>query len=138
MDIQYRVPALAIAVTALLGMSGCTGQAESYSDLTQAADGEKSVPDAIPDSARGNFDAESIRWIGEHEGSELWLGTAADSRGVCLLLYPDPERWVVGCTDGAVLSLNRGGAWDYHVRPDDHAPPSEAVQVSSNVYVTKR
>lgn len=135
MDKHSRLPALAIAITVLVGTSACSSQAEKYTDLTEESASEKPLPEAV---RTGSIDLESTRWVGEHEGTELWLGLAADEAGMCLAIYPDPERWVTGCSSGDEVNVSNGDGWDYRVRPDNIELPDGAVPVSHNVFVTDR
>lgn len=76
--------------------------------------------------------------MGEHEGTELWLGMEVEGAGMCLVVYPDDERWVTGCSSGHEVSLSNGDGWYYRVRPDSAELPEGAIQVSHNVFVSKR
>ncbi|GAA1162481.1 hypothetical protein [Nesterenkonia sandarakina] len=134
MEFRHQLPALTIALTALIGTSGCSEPTERYSDLTEDATSEKPLPDAIHDH---DLDPESVRWVGEHEDSELWLGLGANVGGTCLVVYPDDDRWVTGCSTGDEVSVSNGDGWDYRVRPDSAELPEGAIQVSYNVFVTR-
>ncbi|MBO0595200.1 hypothetical protein I2485_09710 [Nesterenkonia sp. E16_7] len=138
MNIRHQLPVLIIAITALIGISGCSSPADQYSDLTEDRDSNKPLPDTIRGQAVDTLDPESTRWVGEHEGTELWLGVELEGAGTCLVVYPDDERWVTGCSSGNEVSLSNGDGWDYRVRPDSAELPEGAIQVSHNVFVTKR
>ncbi|WP_157075459.1 hypothetical protein [Nesterenkonia jeotgali] len=75
--------------------------------------------------------------MGEHEDTELWLGVKAEGAGACLVVYPDDDRWVTGCSTGDEVSVSNGDGWDYRVRPDSAELPEGAIQVSHNVFVTR-
>lgn len=138
MDIPYRLPALAISIVALVGATACSHQVDNYSDLSEDSDNEKPLPDTIREEASVSLDLDSARWVGEHEGTELWLGLEADDMGICLVVYPDDERWVSGCSTAGEVIVSNGDGWDYRAHPDNADLPEGAIQVSRNVFVTQR
>jgi hypothetical protein len=129
---------LAVTATAAVGMtSGCLSQAASdpeYTDLSTESSTQKDTPVTLPDYALESFDLETIRWVGEHEGTDLWLASGLDEFSICLLAYPNETEWVGGC-GGGDMTLSGSGR-TYFVVADAATAPSNAVAISENVYTT--
>lgn len=121
--------ALAIASVALL--SGCTGQAEGFSDL----EGERNASDELPQLTDGAYDEIEVstsHYLGTHEGTSLWLARGLEAVPVCIVAYAGEGAWQVGC-GGAPTTIS-GAAGTYEVVSDGANAPSGAVKVSENVY----
>lgn len=79
------------------------------------------------------MDLETVRWLGEHDGSRLWIGAGKRPHEVCLLVYESEVDAMVACgSDSDALVINGG---DYTVVPDGVAPPAGSTAISENVYV---
>lgn len=123
------VTAILIASTALL--AGCTGQAEGFSDL----EGERTAADELPALADGAYeqvDAATSHYVGEHEGTSLWLARGLENSPVCIVAYAEEEAWQIGC-GGAPATIS-GVTGTYEIVMDGAAAPAGAVKVSENVY----
>lgn len=132
MLLHRRVVALAAGLAlAALGLTGCVS-VQHFSDL----DREPSADDAMPVAAgaweAGEIDEASVRFVGEYEGTKLWL--MKSERGLCLLQYPASREWISGCTEPAGQFGTSGPGGNFIVIPDDGYPPEGATKISENVY----
>ncbi|WP_299519172.1 hypothetical protein [uncultured Serinicoccus sp.] len=129
---QVRGWARAAALTvATLVMTSCAS-ADGFADLER----EAQSGDAPPVEADMPQDAgvlpDTSRLVGTHEGVDLGLARTSED-GVCLLMYPDEEDWVWGCTERTPLTVANGSRSFVVVRDGEEAPDG-ATQVSDNVY----
>lgn len=119
-----------IGVSALL-LAGCGGAAANYADL----DGNRAPEDALPaisEDALGDLDPETSRFLGEFDGTELWLAAAtAPTAAVCLVVMPDSGDWIAGC--GADFAIG-GPNGEFHVKPDGAPSHDHLTPLSENVY----
>lgn len=133
-----RTPkALTLAGAALLlgATSACSAAASTYADLDEAPPADKTVPADLPEYALEEFDADSVRWVGDYADTDLWLSEGSDDLAVCLLAYANADDWVGGCAgSGGTMTTGTGGGPTFFVVPDGHDAPSDATQVSNNVY----
>lgn len=106
-------------------------QQNEYADLQ----GDRETRDELPqlaDYAYDDLDVSSSRFVGEHDGTSLWLAQDLDNSTVCLVADAGDDEWIVGCGGG---STNIGGiAGLFEVVPDSVPAPEGAMQVSENVY----
>jgi hypothetical protein len=128
--------AAAATATALLALSGCaTG--EGFSDLSRKSTADDEWPSSLPEYAAENVNADSSRLVGHDGSTALYLAeSTGPGGGVCLLIYPDDENWVVGCGTNGV-SVGGCGNPTYTVRGDG-APDGDENAISENVYVGSR
>jgi hypothetical protein len=129
MSFHARVIALAAGlVLAASALTGCVG-GQTFSDLER----EPSADDALPAvNINANIDEASVRFVGEYEGTRLWL--MESDQGMCLLQYPNSREWTSGCTESAGEFGSAGPGGTFVVIPDDGYPPKGAVKISENVY----
>lgn len=121
--------ALALASIALL--SGCMAQPAMFSDLQ----GERASDDELPplaDYAYDNVDVSTSHYIGEHDGTSLWLAQGRENSTVCLVADAGENAWVVTC--GGAATKVSGVAGTFEVVVDGAPAPEGAVKVSDNVY----
>lgn len=129
-----RASAPAVVAIVALGFCSCAVSGPTYSVLAQDVQAEDALPEALPDYAGDEADLASARFVGEHDGSDLWLARAHDESRICLLAYADDDAWVLGCS-GAGEPLGIGGvAGTFKVVPDGEPGPDGAVQISENLY----
>lgn len=77
-----------------------------------------------------------MRWVGEHEGTDVWLGRGSSAGEICLFAYPGDEAWVSVCGgEGGEIRASGPDQRLYAVVPDGAASPERFVAVSRNVYV---
>ncbi|QLD11234.1 hypothetical protein [Microbacterium oleivorans] len=95
------------------------------------------LPAELPDYATEQIRLGSQRFVGEHEGTSLWLargaGEEAPGLEVCLLAYPDETNWAFGCGGADQLEL-RSVAGSFTVVPDGQTPPAGLTAITPNVY----
>lgn len=128
-------PGLAVAgLLSVLVLAGCSS-GNGYPILDRGAEAADAVPNTLPDYAGNNADLSSSRFVGEHDGTSLWLMKGNDPATVCLLAYPDADGWVIGCSDMAGQSGVGGPGTQYVYQPDFAPAPEDSIEISANVYV---
>lgn len=133
-SMRRRIPWMAAtALMTLLTLSACTAGPQ-YSDLSRAATSDDAWPSSLPKYAAANLDRGTSRLVGHDGTRSLYLASSTDPPdGVCLLIYPDNDNWVIGCgRDGLSVS---GGGHTYTVRSD--RSPDGGNAISKNVYTTR-
>lgn len=127
--------AAAIAAVTFLTLSACASGSE-YSDLNRPATADDKWPSSLPEYASNSLDPESSRLVGHDGSTALYLATSTQpSGGVCLLIYPGDENWVVGCGMNGV-TVGGGGSPTYVVEGD--GSPREGNAISENVFIEER
>lgn len=117
----------------LVAMTGCTNAGSNYSDL----DREPSAADELPlslqdDEGLGTVELDTVRSIGSHEGTSLWIAEATMPDEVCLIAVRDERAYQVAC--GSTFTLD-GPAGSFIVFPDTGGTPDGATAtISKNVY----
>ncbi|GAB3298105.1 hypothetical protein [Pseudoclavibacter terrae] len=108
--------------------------APTFADLEAGGANEKDLPSELPDNALDGADLDSARWVGEHEGTDVWLAAPVEGSlyDACILAFPDAQNWTSGCGGGVSGPDQR---W-YAIVPDGEAPPENSVALSENVYVS--
>ncbi|QCQ16449.1 hypothetical protein [Microbacterium sp. RG1] len=126
------VPPLAVAAAAL-ALAGCTNTA-GYTDLESTE--TRALPAMVTKDALAHFDLDSMRWVGEHEGTDVWLGWGRRAGEVCILFSADVDAWVTGCAGaGGQMTLSGRGPQRFVVVPDGQPAPEGFAAISHNVYV---
>lgn len=134
MRIHFRAAAAAVAALSAVTLSGCAGGGTAYAVLDREPEARDEVPADLPAYAWDDVDQATARFVGEDEGTSLWLARARDDASACLLAYADQESWVLGCGgDGASFSIG-GIAGTFTVVPDGAPAPEGMARVSENVY----
>lgn len=129
------VPGSLIVFAALL--VGCSPSGATYSVLDRAAESVDEPPSVVTDSG-DDIAASSARFVGEHEGAQLWLARSTTANGICLIVYPNSQDWVAGCTNaGGPLEVS-GPAGAFVVLPDGSPTPDGTSQLTDNVFVVTR
>ena len=125
--------ASAVACSAFL-LTGCVASGFPYAAFERDAQATDEVPAELPAYAGDSADLDTARFVGEHDGTSLWLMRGSTQTGICILAYRDEEVWPLGCISaGAPMGVG-GLAGSFTVVPDDAPAPEGAVQVSKNVY----
>ena len=107
-------------------LTGCV-QYTTYADL----EGERDAADQLPELeeyAYDSLDASTSRFVGEHDGTSLWLAKGEEAAPVCLVAQRGKD-WIVGCGD-----RTSGGPGSFEIFPDGSLIPEDATKVSENVY----
>lgn len=111
-------------------LAGCSSSGVSYALLDREAQSSDQLPEQVIDGS-ADIDPNSSRFVGDHDGADLWLARAERADTVCLVVFPNEADWVVGCgAEGGGL-----GVGDYMVVPDGSPSPDGATKLSDNVYV---
>ncbi len=88
--------------------------------LDREAEARDEVPADLPGYAWDDVDQATARFVGEGDGTFLWLARARDDAAACLLAYVDADAWVIGCGgNGAPFSIGASRArspWSPTVR----------------------
>ena len=134
MGILVRAAAATVTVLSAVALSGCTGVGAAYAVLDREAEARDEVPADLPGYAWDNVDQATARFVGEDEGTSLWLARARDDTSACLLAYADEESWVLGCGGGGALFSVGGMTGTFTVVPDGAPAPEGMTRVSENVY----
>lgn len=135
----HTTKAMMLAGAALLlgATAGCSAGASTYADLTNDPPVNKPIPTDLESQALEGFDTDSIRWVGEYGGSQLWLAAGTGDFEVCLLQYADAQEWSGSCSGGNGISSSRiGDGPQFQVVPDGQEPREGSDRVSTNVYAT--
>ncbi|MDQ0744148.1 hypothetical protein QFZ62_001456 [Clavibacter sp. B3I6] len=129
-----RTAAVAVVMLTLsLAAAGCSSPAPALSDLEADRTTDHPVPAEVTDEALAVLDPDTIRWVGEHEGTDLWLAAGKEDLDACLLVYPDGTDWSVACGGGLLQSTTAAGL-TFAVVPDGGTAPAGFEAVSQNVF----
>lgn len=126
-----------LPITLILVTSGCTSSGTGLADLDQAPTVDHPLPAELPSYATEDLDRESIRWVGEHDGADLWVASHQDDDTSCVIAYPDADDWIVGCGGGVTRAAGPDGI-TYSIVPDGMSAPDGFTAVSENVFVAPR
>lgn len=132
--------ALAVSLASLVTvvLSGCSGTTGGYAILDRPADSNDSVPSAVHDDEVDTMDLSTSRYVGENDGTQLWLGRGQDASTVCLLAYPNDESWVIGCAGPGRSTVDGSVAGRFVFQPDGYSTPEDSTAISDNVFfITK-
>jgi hypothetical protein len=124
-----------LASAALL--TGCAIGGSSYSVLDRAPEASDALPTVL-DSEDLGIDRDTARYVGERDGTRLWLARGEEDLGVCLVVFPEFGDWVAGCGGGDLALGANGQREAYLVRPDIAPAPRNAERISENVYYGER
>ncbi|RUQ07226.1 MULTISPECIES: hypothetical protein [unclassified Microbacterium] len=133
MGIHVRAAAAVVALSTV-ALSGCTSVGAAYAVLDREAGARDEVPADLPGYAWDDVDQATARFVGEDEGTSLWLARARDDASACLLAYADEESWVLGCGGGGALFSVGGMTGTFTVVPDGAPAPEGMTRISENVY----
>lgn len=123
--------AAALALASIVLLSGCTAPQDAFTDLR----GDRESRDELPQLAEYAYDDVEVstsRFVGEHDGTSLWLALGLEDSGICIVADAGEDSWVVGC-GGETIKIG-GMAGTYEVLPDAATAPEGATKVSENVY----
>ncbi|GAA2585975.1 hypothetical protein [Microbacterium binotii] len=120
-------------LAAALALAGCTSVG-SYTDLESTE--TRALPDAVTEDARANLDLDSMRWVGQYEGTDVWLARGSKAGEICIFTYPGDGAWASVCGgEGGELGVSGPDQRVYMVVPDGGDSPEGSIAVSHNVYV---
>ncbi|MBP1325450.1 hypothetical protein JOF28_000682 [Leucobacter exalbidus] len=126
------VAASALTLASVVLLTGCAGQQAPLADLA----GERTSQDELPqlsDYAYDLVNTASSKYVGEYEGTSLWLALGIDpDTQVCLIVAPGNDRWTVSC--GGIRMITSNGEHTFEVVPDGASPAESATRVSENVH----
>lgn len=126
-----RRAAAAVPLAAVLALSGCVSDLETYADLQRDREPADELP-GLPENPYESVDESSSRYIGEHDGRSLWIAEGVDDAMMCLVVVTDAADWIVGCGDGAPRVSGATGT--FGVVADGVPAPGGATMISENVY----
>ncbi len=119
---------------ALLFVSGCTATGSSYADLQAEAGSKDALPeDLVNTEFSEEFDLDTMRSVGSHEGAELWLTEGSGRDEVCLVAYIDGGGYSACSAAGSLVEMGTQEL-DFLVAPDSAGTPEGTEAISSNVY----
>lgn len=126
------LPVAVACLGVLLG--GCAWSGASYEVLDRDRQASDELPEVVA-AGSDDMDADSARFIGEHDGVEFWLARTDAPESVCLVVYPNDTDWVTGCgAYGGQLGVG-GPSGDYLLMPDGLPAPEDATKLTENVYL---
>jgi hypothetical protein len=135
MSPRRMTAATALTLSLALAAAGCSSPTPGLADLDREPTTDHPLPAAVSEDGLADVDRDSIRWVGEHEGTDLWLAAGEDARDVCLVIYPDAADWLVACGGGLVQSTTSAGL-EFAVVPDGGTAPAGLEAVSRNVFAS--
>ncbi|MGK3950967.1 hypothetical protein ACLKM7_01445 [Microbacterium sp. I2] len=128
------VPVAVACLAVLLG--GCAGSGASYAALDRDIQASDELPELVAEGST-DIDADSARYVGEHEGVEFWVARMDEPDSVCLVVYPNDTDWVAGCgAYGGKLGVG-GPSGDYLLVPDGLPAPEDTTKLTDNVYLVR-
>lgn len=129
---QLRVAALAsLALASIVLLSGCMASQDAYADLQGDRESHDELP-RLADYAYDNVDVSTSRFVGEYDGTSLWLARGLEDSSICIVAAAADDAWFAGC-GGATTKIG-GIAGTFEVIPDGARGPEGATRVSENVY----
>lgn len=130
----FKIASIAgTSLIAVFALTGCIDPGSGYAVLDRDAVATDALPADLPAYADDDLEPSSSRFVGEHDGNMLFLAKGKDPRSVCLVVYPNPTDWVIGCGGGSEFGVS-GPSGGYTVRPDG-APELELFnEVATNVF----
>lgn len=131
---MIRVLQVAGVVAASLLLAACAS-GTGYSDLDREATEADVLPTELPDDATENWDADSVRFVGEHDDVRYYVARRMDPSGTCVLSYASTTDWFGAC-GGALGVTGRGGGRTVVLAPDGSEELESGVRVGENVAVT--
>jgi len=135
MHVRHGGVVLAATVAAVV-LAGCSS-GSGYADLSPEATSRDGWPTDLPEYSTDSVDEKTSRFVGEYEGSELYLARSIEPQeGVCLLAYTDGSDWVVGCGPSG-LRVSASSERTFAVLGDG-ATSEDLQAISTNVFVIKR
>ncbi|PPF60802.1 hypothetical protein C5C13_02575 [Clavibacter michiganensis] len=131
----YRMTAVTVVALSLaLAAAGCSSPTSGLGDLDRdPTTTDHPLPPDITDEALADVDRDSLRWVGAHEGADLWLGVGEPGYDACLVIYPDGTDWLVTC-GGALMESSTSAGLKFAVVPDGGTVPAGFGAVSHNVF----
>lgn len=127
---RSRLAVLALGLTAVSLLSGCSFASTTPSVLETEREAEDEVP-ALEDESYDSIDIDSSRYVGEYEGVSLWIAKGVDSP-FCLVAVTDPaDDWMIGC--GGLPTRISGSGHTFELHPADWDTPEGMTRVSDNV-----
>lgn len=129
-----------IAITLMAGgifaLSGCTTSVGEFSDLQTERESQDELP-TLEKYAYESVDPSTSRYVGEHDGTELWIAEGTEDSSACLIADAGADSWIVSC--GGRSGVETGGiAGHFMVLPDGAFAPDNATKISENVYAWAR
>ena len=110
----------------------------SYSDLEGDSESAATLPEEV--RSDGALNADTAHFVGDHEGTQVWLSRGAEDDSVCIILAPMEGSASVACASaGSELSATNRPA-RFYVVPDGGQVPDdgENMRLSNNVYVISK
>ncbi|PKI92950.1 hypothetical protein CW368_01230 [Actinomycetales bacterium SN12] len=124
---------LTLVTSGILVFSGCSASVkDDFADLRKPHTRQDKLP-ALDEDPSETIDFSTARYLGEHEGTSLWIAEGIKASSVCLVaLFGDSEGSIsCGGTSGVAT---QGQAGSFAVIPDNGFVPDNAMKISENVY----
>lgn len=124
---------ITLVASGILAFSGCSASVkDDYADLRKSDTSEDKLP-VLDEDPIETINFSTTRYVGEHEGTSLWIGEGIEPSSICLVaLFGDSEGSIAcGGTSGVT---SHGPAGSFAVIPDGGFVPDNAMKISENVY----
>ncbi|MFJ4045233.1 hypothetical protein ACIPV2_05750 [Microbacterium sp. NPDC089987] len=124
---------ITLVTSGILAFSGCSApMKDDFADLRKSHTSEDKLP-ALDEDPSDTIDPSTTRYVGEHEGTSLWIAEGIETSSICLVaLFGDSEGSIsCGGTSGVAT---QGPAGSFAVIPDGVFAPDNAMKISENVY----
>jgi hypothetical protein len=137
------IAVLAVGFVGVLGLAGCTPAQSGYDDRASLYSAFQREPDALDTPPEGIEDSglirtpSDVRYIGEHNDTDLWL-IASGEEGTaefCLSVDSHSVGLSTACGGTGSMWIQGGDGPIYHLVPNGSAAPEGATQIFDNVYV---
>lgn len=124
---------ITLVTSGILVFSGCSASVkDDFTDLRKPHTSQDKLP-ALDEDPIETINFSTARYVGEHEGTSLWIAEGIEASSVCLVaLFGDSEGSIAcGGTSGVA---SQGPAGSFAVIPDGVPVPDNAMKISENVY----
>ncbi|MEJ6555379.1 hypothetical protein PQI51_10150 [Microbacterium esteraromaticum] len=126
---------MALIAGSIFTFSGCSTPAGQFSDLQADRTPKDELPVLAEEYAYEGVDPSTSRYVGDHDGTSLWIVEGLAESPICLVAVAGESEWFVSCGGATGVGL-KGIAGDFLALPDGALPPEKATKVSENVYAT--
>lgn len=131
MSVLRCAAAVALGLGSVTLLAGCAGQQLPYADLQVDRQSEDELP-KLADYAYDNLNESTSRFIGEHDGTSLWIAAGDKDESICLVTVAGDDLWVAACGGGPTKMGGITGSFE--IVPDGVPGPEGATKLSENVY----
>lgn len=130
---RHPLPVVAVAGVALL-LTACAPSGFPEFEREQVASDR---PDVVVDFSTGELDVETLRYVGEAEGYEVYLSRGAEGgTSLCLTLVQDDAWQTSACGEMDQIGIQVGESAAINASADDHTGEGRDY-ISDSVWVSR-